>query len=123
MRVKIESLDHEGRGIARHEGKVVFVEGALPGEDVSCTVTKRRPSYDQALLDHVHAASADRVEPGCRHFVICGGCSMQHLNARAQVATKQRVLEDSLWHIGRLHAESMLPAIHGPDWGDRKSVV
>jgi 23S rRNA (uracil1939-C5)-methyltransferase len=115
----VESLDQEGRGVARRDGKAIFIEGALPGETVTCTVTRRKPSYEVATLDSVLAESASRVAPRCPHFGVCGGCSLQHLDARAQVAIKQRVLEDSLWHIGRVRPETMLPAIHGPAWGYR----
>ncbi len=115
----VESLDQEGRGVARRDGKAIFIEGALPGETVTCAVTSRKPSYEVATLGSVLAASASRVAPRCPHFGVCGGCSLQHLDARAQVAIKQRVLEDSLWHIGRVRPETMLAAIHGPSWGYR----
>ena len=115
----VESLDQEGRGVARRDGKAIFIEGALPGETVACTVNRRKPAYEVASLDSVVAESASRVEPRCPHFGVCGGCSLQHLDARAQVAIKQRVLEDSLWHIGRVRPETVLRAIHGPSWGYR----
>jgi len=115
----IESLDQEGRGVARRDGKAVFVEGALPGETVTASVYRKKPSYELATLGAVVKESASRVAPRCRFFGLCGGCSLQHLDARAQVAVKQRVLEDSLWHIGRVRPEQMLPAIHGPAWGYR----
>jgi len=115
----IESLDQEGRGVARRDGKAVFVEGALPGETVTASVYRKKPSYEVATLGEVLRPSAMRVEPQCPHFGVCGGCSLQHLDVRAQVAVKQRVLEDSLWHIGRVRPDQMLPAIHGPAWGYR----
>ena len=115
----IESLDHEGRGVTHVEGKVIFVEGALPGEEVEYSSYKRKPSYEQASATRILSASAQRVAPRCRHFGVCGGCSMQHLDSIAQTAVKQRVLEDALWHISRLRAESLFPAIHGPSWGYR----
>jgi 23S rRNA (uracil1939-C5)-methyltransferase len=115
----IESLDQEGRGVARRDGKAVFVEGALPGEIVTASVYRKKPSYEVATLSKVLQPSAMRVEPPCPHFGNCGGCSLQHLDVRAQVAVKQRVLEDSLWHIGRVRPEQMLPAIYGPAWGYR----
>ncbi len=116
VQASIESLDREGRGVARVEGKALFVEGALPGERVACAVLSRKPSYEIARLESVLTASAARIVPACRHFGVCGGCSMQHLEPAAQVAIKQRVLEDALWHIGRLRAQSMLSPIHGPAW-------
>lgn len=117
--VAVESLDHEGQGIAHVEGKVVFIEGALPGEIVEIEVRRRRPSYDVATTTRVISESSQRVTPRCAHFGVCGGCSMQHLDPRAQVAAKQRVLEDNLQRIGQVRPESMLPPVHGPAWGYR----
>jgi 23S rRNA (uracil1939-C5)-methyltransferase len=114
--VDVGSLDQEGRGVARVEGKAIFVEGALPGEVVAITTLKRRPTYEIARADTILTASPERVEPRCPHFGVCGGCSMQHLDAGAQVAAKQRTLEDALWHLGRVRAELLLPPIHGPAW-------
>jgi 23S rRNA (uracil1939-C5)-methyltransferase len=119
MPVLIESLDREGRGIARVEGKAIFIEGGLPGEMVSYASYRRKPSYEQAIATAIHEPSAERELPRCPHFGVCGGCSMQHLEARAQVAAKQRVLEDSLWHIGKVRPETMLRAIYGLAWGYR----
>jgi 23S rRNA (uracil1939-C5)-methyltransferase len=115
----VESLDQEGRGVARRDGKAIFIEGALPGETVTCSPYRRKSAYEVATLGQVIKQSTQRVEPRCRYFGTCGGCSLQHLDARAQVAVKQRVLEDSLWHIGRVKPDQMLPAIHGPAWGYR----
>lgn len=117
--LSVESLDQEGRGIARRDGKTVFIEGALPGERVTCSTYRKKPAYEVATLDQVIKPAAQRVTPRCRYFGLCGGCSLQHLDARAQVAVKQRVLEDSLWHIGRVRPEQILPAIYGPAWGYR----
>lgn len=115
----IESLDHEGRGFARIDGKAVFIEGALPGETVEYQVHRSRPNYDQGEAVRVLKPSAQRVTPRCRHFGTCGGCSMQHLDPLAQAATKQRVLEDALWHVGKVRAEIIYSAIQGPAWGYR----
>jgi 23S rRNA (uracil1939-C5)-methyltransferase len=116
----IESLDHEGRGIARRNGKVIFVDGALPGEVVEVSPYRRKPTYELANVTQFHRESAQRVVPRCPFFARCGGCSLQHLEERAQVAVKQRVLEDALWHIGKVKPETLLPAIHGPGWGYRQ---
>ena len=115
----IESLDHEGRGVARVDGKAIFIEGALPGEKVEYAVIRQRPSYELAELVRVITPSAQRVQPRCRYYGSCGGCSMQHLDSVAQTAVKQRVLEDALWHIGKLRPETVYAAIHGPSWGYR----
>ena len=116
---KIESLDREGQGVAHVEGKVIFVEGALPGETVEYASYRRKPAFEQARTTRVIRASAARVAPRCPHFGTCGGCSMQHADMSTQVAAKQRVLEDAFWHIGRVHPETMLPPVHGPAWGYR----
>ncbi|EXI76084.1 MAG TPA: 23S rRNA (uracil(1939)-C(5))-methyltransferase RlmD [Candidatus Accumulibacter phosphatis] len=115
----IESLDHEARGVTRLEGKTVFVEGALPGELVEYASYRRKPGYELARVVQVLHASANRVPPRCPHFGVCGGCSMQHFDPAAQVAAKQRLLEDNLWHIGRLKAEELYAPIHGESWGYR----
>ena len=117
--VIIESLNQEGQGVARLNGKTLFIEGALPGERVTFTIRRSRRNYDVAEVDTVLHASAQRAQPRCDYFGYCGGCSMQHFDADAQVAAKQRVLEDTLWHLGRLKAEVLYPAIRGADWGYR----
>jgi 23S rRNA (uracil1939-C5)-methyltransferase len=121
--VEVDSLDLEGRGVARREGKAVFIEGALPGERVRVTPVRIKPSYETGRLAELLHESTMRVPPRCAHFGIgpgfCGGCAMQHLEPRAQVAIKQRVLEDALWHIGRVRPQTMLRPIHGPTWGYR----
>ncbi|MDR2452645.1 MAG: 23S rRNA (uracil(1939)-C(5))-methyltransferase RlmD [Candidatus Accumulibacter sp.] len=115
----IESLDHEARGITRLAGKTVFVEGALPDERVEYSCHRKKPTYEIARVDRIVEASASRVEPKCPHFGICGGCSLQHLEPSAQVAVKQRLLESSLWHLGRLAADRIYAPIHGSPWAYR----
>ena len=115
----IESLDHEGRGVAHLDGKAIFVEGALPGELVIHSSYRKKPTYEQAQVTQIIKASPNRVTPACRWFGICGGCSHQHLHESAQVAAKQRVLEDCFDHIGKVTPETMLSPIHGPAWGYR----
>jgi len=118
-RYRIESLDLDANGVARSEGKVVFVRGALPGEVVRARVVRRKPRFDVAELESVERASPLRVVPRCPHFGTCGGCSMQHVEPRAQVSIKQRALEDTLWHVGRVRAGTMLAPIVGPAYGYR----
>ncbi len=120
LTLAIESIDHEGQGIARNEGKAVFVDGALAGEIVEARITRSKPSFEKAVVERVVKASPSRVEPLCPHFGVCGGCSMQHLEPRAQLAAKQRVLEDNLRHIGKVKPELVFPAIEGPHWGYRQ---
>lgn len=118
--VIIESLDQEGRGIAHADGKVIFIEGALTGERVTYNAYRKKPSFELAKVDKVLKESYMRVTPKCVHFDMCGGCSMQHLDARAQVAAKQRILEDNLERIGKVKAETIMPPIYGETWGYRQ---
>ena len=118
--VRIDSLDQEGRGVARVDGKVTFVERALPGETVEIRIWRRKPSFDLADVVRIVQPSALRATPPCPHYERCGGCSLQHLDARAQVASKQRTLEESLARLGRVQPEQMLAPIHGPAWGYRQ---
>jgi 23S rRNA (uracil1939-C5)-methyltransferase len=119
LTLDIASLDLEANGVAHHEGKVVFVRGALPGERVRALRVRRKPRFDVAQTVEVLRESSSRVVPRCPHFGVCGGCSMQHLEAGAQMAVKQRALEDQLWHIGRLRPGVMLRALAGPAWAYR----
>ncbi|GAB6080764.1 MAG: 23S rRNA (uracil(1939)-C(5))-methyltransferase RlmD [Hydrogenophilus thermoluteolus] len=118
-RAAVASLDLEGRGVAHVDGKAVFISGALPGEVVRFVRTRERASYAQGELVAVERASCWRVTPRCPHFGVCGGCAMQHFDASAQVAAKQRVLEDTLWHIARVRPAQVLPPLYGPYWGYR----
>lgn len=118
--VVVESLDYEGRGIAHADGKVIFIEGALTGERVTYSSYRKKPSFEIAQLGQVIKQTFMRVQPKCKHFGVCGGCSMQHMDARAQVAAKQRILEDNLWHIGKVKAQTMLLPIYGQSWGYRQ---
>ena len=118
------ALDMDAQGIARRpDGKVVFIEGALPSEIVSVKVSRKKNNWEQGTVTEIHHESSQRVSPGCPHFGLhqgaCGGCKMQHLDASAQVAIKQRVLEDNLWHLAKVKAESLLRPIQGPAWGYR----
>lgn len=122
--LEVESLDIEAQGIAhRADGKVVFIEGALPFEQVTANVYRKKNSFEKAVVMAIHRESSQRVRPACPHFGMhtgaCGGCKMQHLHAGAQVAVKQRVLEDNLRHIGKLRADDLLRPIEGPAWGYR----
>ncbi len=116
----IVDLAHDGRGVARVEGKAVFIDGALPGERVRFRLIKRRRQLDEAGLVDVLVASPDRVVPACAHFGICGGCSLQHLSAPAQLAAKERQLLDNLERIGRVRPERVLPPLRGPAWAYRR---
>jgi len=116
LQLDVESLDLEANGVARHEGKVVFVRGALPGERVAAEILRRKPKFDVAQTVEVLRGSSARVQPRCPHFGVCGGCSMQHVDAGAQMAIKQRALEDQLRHIGKVRPQTWLAPVSGPAW-------
>jgi len=122
--LQIESMDLEAQGVAhREDGKVVFVEGALPFEAVRANIHRKKNNWEMGSLLEVVHESSQRVRPGCPHFGLhagaCGGCKMQHLEASAQVAVKQRAMEDNLWHLGKVKPENILRPIYGPAWGYR----
>jgi 23S rRNA (uracil1939-C5)-methyltransferase len=122
--LEVESLDLEAQGVAHNaEGKVVFIEGALPTERVQAQVHRRKNQWEQGTLTQIARESSQRVRPACPHFGLhagaCGGCKMQHLHPAAQVAVKQRTLEDNLWHLGKVKPERILRPIEGPAWGYR----
>jgi 23S rRNA (uracil1939-C5)-methyltransferase len=115
----IESLDQEGRGVTHVDGKTIFIDGALPNEKVTYQSIRIKPSYEVANVVEVLKQSNQRVTPKCPHFGLCGGCKLQHLDFAAQVAAKQRLLENDLWHIGKVKADNILPPLYGPAWGYR----
>lgn len=120
LEADVVGLAHDGRGIARVDGKAVFVDGALPGERVTLRVIKRRRHMDEAFLGEILRASPDRVTPKCAHFGICGGCSLQHLAPDAQIAAKQGQLLEDLARIGHVVPERILAPLRGPEWGYRR---
>ena len=115
----VESLDQEGRGVAHVNGKTIFIDGALPNEKVTFQSHHIKASYEIANVVEVLKQSNQRVTPKCPHFGVCGGCKLQHLDFAAQVAAKQRLLENDLKHIGKVKPENMLPPLYGPTWGYR----
>jgi len=122
--LEITSMDMDAQGVARKpDGKVVFIDGALPLELVTANTHRKKNNWEQASLTAIHRESSQRVRPGCPHFGLhggaCGGCKMQHLHVAAQVAVKQRVLEDNLWHLGKVKSETIMRPIEGPAWGYR----
>ena len=118
--LSIDALDAEGRGVARNpEGKVVFVEGALPGERAVVSVFQQKRKFDAGRALRIVQASAGRREPRCPHFGVCGGCATQHADERTQMAAKQRWLEDCLERIGKVTPDTLMPIVYGPEWGYR----
>lgn len=118
--VVIDSLNHDGRGVARLDGKAIFVSGALPGERATIHYTSRHRNYDEAKADRILERSPHRVEPLCPHFGGCGGCALQHLSAEQQIEAKQHVLAENFERIGKVAPGRWLPALTDQPWGYRR---
>lgn len=120
IEVDITDFTHDGRGVARVDGKAVFVTGALPGERARIRFTKRSRSFDEAKVEELLTRSPDRVEPRCVHFDTCSGCSLQHLPPAAQIKAKQRVLADNFERIGKVEPQRWLDPLSDEAWGYRR---
>jgi 23S rRNA (uracil1939-C5)-methyltransferase len=118
--MQIDSLGHDGRGVAHLDEKVIFVDGALPGEEVMAVYTRLHRKYDEARVEQVLKPSESRVEPGCEHFAICGGCSLQHMDPVKQIHFKQDILLENFERIGGVRPDAVLPPLTGPHWGYRR---
>ncbi|HIF18782.1 MAG TPA: 23S rRNA (uracil(1939)-C(5))-methyltransferase RlmD [Cycloclasticus sp.] len=115
----IESMAHDGRGIAHVDEKAVFIAGALPGEEVVFEYSKKKKDFAEGRVTEVLKASADRVDPGCEHYAICGGCSLQHLDPEKQILAKQSILINQFKSIAKLENFELWPALTGPFLGYR----
>ena len=120
QQASVESLTHDGRGVARVADKTVFIDGALPCEEVMFRYTRVRSNYDEGEVLEVLKASPHRVTPACEFFQSCGGCNLQHLEPDEQIRIKQGMLMDNLARIGKVQAEDILPPLTGPIWGYRQ---
>lgn len=120
VRATVTGMSHDGRGVARVEEKTVFIDGALPGEEVTFVYKKRTRNFDNGVLHAVISASPDRVEPHCAHYGLCGGCSLQHLSPEDQIRMKQQVLLDNFKHLGKVEPEEVLEPLTGPHRGYRR---
>lgn len=116
----VTDLDHDGRGVARVDGKVTFIFGALPGETVRYRLLRVTRALDEAEVTAIERPSPDRVTPGCAHFGACGGCSLQHLAPAAQIAFKQHSMLEALRRIGGVVPEAVAEPVPGPIWGYRR---
>jgi 23S rRNA (uracil1939-C5)-methyltransferase len=120
VKVTIESLAHDGRGVAHVEGKVIFIDEALPGEEVEFIYTDIRKDYAEGKVVKLLSRSEDRVDAQCAHYGLCGGCSFQHVEATAQIRIKQELLIEQFNRIGKVDAPELLPPLIGPHWGYRR---
>lgn len=112
----IEKLSHDGRGIARIDGKITFIEGALPDETVTFTYTRCKSDFDEGRLQSVLTPSPMRVTPECPHYALCGGCSYQHVAASQQIAMKQAALLDAFMRVGHCEPLNWLSPLQHHPW-------
>ncbi|EAR21481.1 23S rRNA (uracil(1939)-C(5))-methyltransferase RlmD [Nitrococcus mobilis] len=120
LEAEVSALSHEGRGIAHVEGKITFVRGALAGERVRLRYTKRHRQWDEGKLLEVLRPAPERVEPGCIHFGVCGGCALQHLTPQQQLTFKETVVREKLRHMGGVEPSTWLAPLGSPAWGYRR---
>ncbi|WP_445370670.1 23S rRNA (uracil(1939)-C(5))-methyltransferase RlmD [Methylomonas sp. HW2-6] len=118
--VTIESLSHDGRGVSHVNGKVVFIDEALPGETLDFVYTDSRRDYAEGKVVELHDRNPHRVEPACPHFGRCGGCSFQHVDDAEQIHFKEELLRDQFRRIGKLEIPQIWEALTGPHWGYRR---
>ncbi len=116
----VGSLSHDGRGVARVQGKAVFIDGALPGERVRFAYFNKHKNYDDATLIDILESSPNRVDAPCPHFGVCGGCGLQHLRPEIQIQAKQKILLEQINRIGKVNPENWLEPIKGPALGYRR---
>lgn len=112
----IRSLSHDGRGIASIDQKVVFIENALPDEEVTFTYLRNKPSFSEGVANTISMQNPNRVEPKCQHFSYCGGCSLQHMSSEYQLMHKQNVLIEQIEHFGKTKPKSILTPVDSPAW-------
>lgn len=118
---EITGMSHDGRGVARVDGKATFIHGALPGEQVTFRYLNRRRSHDEGQPVDIVQSAPERVEARCDKYGVCGGCSLQHMHPDAQVASKQALLLDNLKQLGKVEPEQVLPPLlNETPWGYRR---
>jgi 23S rRNA (uracil1939-C5)-methyltransferase len=118
--MKITKLSHEGRGIGHDNGKTQFVMNALPDEEVTIQKLKKHSKYDEAIAIEILEKSPERVTPPCSHFLVCGGCSLQHLDPHAQIVFKENQLKEQLQHFGHCEAKEIMPPLQADVLGYRR---
>lgn len=120
LSLSVNQLDHLGAGIAQHQGKVVFIPGALPGETVTVQLTEQKKNYARAKLIKVDTPSSERVEPECPHYHTCGGCDLQHMSLSGQREHKEAALLDIMAKFAGAEGGTLSPALTGEGWHYRR---
>lgn len=118
--VTIESLSHDGRGVTHVDGKVVFIDEALPGETLEFVYTDSRRDFAEGKVFKLLTRSEHRVDPACAHFGVCGGCSFQHVDDAEQIHFKEDLLQEQFRRIGKVEIPQIWEALTGPHWGYRR---
>jgi 23S rRNA (uracil1939-C5)-methyltransferase len=120
VRCDIGNLSHDGRGIARNNGKTQFVDGALPGETVMAKVIGSRSKFDELRTLEVLETSAQRMTPPCEFADLCGGCSLQHMSGDAQIQFKEQTLREHFAHFGGIEPEEWVAPMRSDTLGYRR---
>src|SRR4030095_12644142 len=114
-RVLVEDYAAEGKSLARSDGKVIFIENAVPGDVVDVRLNKNKRDWAEGSALHFHSFSGDRVEPFCSHFGVCGGCQWQMLPYEKQLQYKHRQAEQTLKRIGKVELPAFEPILGAPE--------
>lgn len=117
---QIHGLSHDGRGISTIDSKTTFLAGCLPGETVKYKINQKRSTFMEGEALEILQTSPDRSTPPCQHFGLCGGCSLQHMNAETQIALKQQTLLDQLKHFGKVTPDEIMPPLSALTLGYRR---
>ncbi|ABN62628.1 23S rRNA (uracil(1939)-C(5))-methyltransferase RlmD [Shewanella baltica] len=120
LSLSVNQLDHLGAGIAQHQGKVVFIPGALPDETVTVQFTEQKKNYARAKLIKVDTPSSERVEPECPHYHTCGGCDLQHMSLSGQREHKEAALLDIMAKFAGAEGGTLSPELTGEGWHYRR---
>jgi len=120
VQVTIESLAHDGRGVTHVDGKVVFIDEALPDEKLEFVYTDSRKDYAEGKVVNLLTRSPYRVDAKCEHYGVCGGCSFQHVDEKEQIHLKQGLLEEQFKHIGKIEIPEIWAPLTGEHWGYRR---
>jgi len=118
--LEVVNLSHEAQGIAKLDGRAVFIDGALPGETIEAQLLQKRKGVQEAKLVQIVKPSPDRVDPKCAHYDMCGGCAEQHLSSDKQLAFKQQQLLDNMQRIGKVEVPVVLPPLQADVWNYRR---
>ena len=119
---QITDWNQEGRGVARVDGKAVFIDKALPGELVEWQPVRIKKSYTEGRISRILMPANARVQPPCDYYAHCGGCNSQHIEFTAQVALKQRAWLSQMRRLGKVLPDELMQPVYGLAWHYRQRV-